>query len=526
MNPNQKDTIKIRSINQVSQIESQNIKLEKVSDNSLAERMNLIQKMSKIGWWEIHYDQDGEPIGNSVQWSDEMFRIYGYLPKEITATVELYYNHVHQEDLEDLNDYVFLTMMKRQTFTAQHRIYTKNGDLRHVSQHGEFIYNEDGELIKMVGITQDITERESKYQQLHNTKSKFQNILDKTDTGYILLDELLMVRSFNGSAATILQNENEYKLEEGVNYLDLLPSSRKKLFAKKILKALITNTHHSYETSYLKDKGKIIWLKIRMFPALSEDGISSGIIVAIDDITDQKIKEKEKESITENLIQKNNDLEQFAYIVSHNLRAPLANIMGLADLLPTLHSSESLYKEYMAGLESSSNQLNEVILDLNEILRIRKNASGIPSDISFALCLEDVCKNLSTLISNNKAVIKYTPMENDKIRIIKTYLFSIVNNLVENSIKFRKHNHNPVIDISYIIENNNTIITIKDNGIGIDLNKNRSEVFKLYKRFNTEISGRGIGLYMVKSQVVALGGKIEISSIINEGSTFRISLPA
>jgi signal transduction histidine kinase len=111
----------------------------------------------------------------------------------------------------------------------------------------------------------------------------------------------------------------------------------------------------------------------------------------------------------------------------------------------------------------------------------------------------------------------------DQMITLKSYIYSIFFNLISNSIKYRQDDQPPIIEITALNEKNKIELIFKDNGLGMNLQRNGDEVFGLYKRFHHHIEGKGIGLYMVKAQVETLGGKITVDSGINNGTTFKIS---
>jgi signal transduction histidine kinase len=105
---------------------------------------------------------------------------------------------------------------------------------------------------------------------------------------------------------------------------------------------------------------------------------------------------------------------------------------------------------------------------------------------------------------------------------VRPYLDSILLNLISNSIKYRSSNRAPLIKISTHIQDEYTVLTISDNGLGINLDLYREKLFTLYSRFHYHVEGKGLGLYLIKTQVTALGGKIEVESEVDNGITFRI----
>lgn len=164
-----------------------------------------------------------------------------------------------------------------------------------------------------------------------------------------------------------------------------------------------------------------------------------------------------------------------------------------------------------------------MITDLNYILQTKQHVSQKQEIVHFTTLTEDIMTSIDKLIEEEKAIIKYDFNEADKMLTVKSYLHSIFYNLINNSLKYRQEEVSPVIEIKSRKQKNKILLTFKDNGIGIDLDNNGDQVFGMYKRFHPQISeGKGMGLYMVKTQVESIGGKIYIESRVNEGTIFTI----
>ncbi len=244
------------------------------------------------------------------------------------------------------------------------------------------------------------------------------------------------------------------------------------------------------------------------------------------DVTDQKLAELERAKMIEDIVQRNKNLEQFSYIVSHNLRSPLANIMGISEVLnlPTLDKEKE--KGLMANLSSSVKKLDAVIQDLNYILQIKNKEVNKWEVISLSGLLNDVIMSIENIINKEEVEIVSDFTAIDEIKTFKSYLNSIFFNLISNSIKYRRPDIKPMIEVSSQKVQSKIVLIFKDNGLGIDLNRKGEQVFGLYKRFHDHVEGKGMGLYMVKTQVESLGGKIDIFSKVNEGTEFRIEFQA
>lgn len=153
------------------------------------------------------------------------------------------------------------------------------------------------------------------------------------------------------------------------------------------------------------------------------------------------------------------------------------------------------------------------------------NAIKVLLKIRLQAIIKNIEASIELLLTNSKTTIEIDVKDAPEIYTIKTYLRSILENLITNSIKYAKQNENPHIIIKTCKKDKNIILSFKDNGIGIDMEKHKNQIFGLYKRFDNTKEGKGLGLYMVKSQVEQLGGKIEILSEVGIGTEFILTLP-
>lgn len=235
----------------------------------------------------------------------------------------------------------------------------------------------------------------------------------------------------------------------------------------------------------------------------------------------KKLTKSNRDVLYKDLVRKNNDLEQFAYIISHNLRSPVANIKGLFSILKTQNPDAATYKKCMKGLESSVERLDGIIWDLSHILLVKSDLSKKKERVRFSEITKLISDDVNDLIKKEKVRIK-TNLSVDEIVTVKSYIESIFYNLISNSIKYRHPDKPPVIRITSKKQNRKVILEFKDNGSGVDMKQNGEKIFNLYKRFHTNIEGKGVGLFMVKTQVEMLGGKISVDSKVGKGTVFRI----
>ncbi len=234
--------------------------------------------------------------------------------------------------------------------------------------------------------------------------------------------------------------------------------------------------------------------------------------------------EEEVQSRTKELVEYNQQLEQFAYISAHNLRAPVARILGLGQIIELTPKGSADETEILDKMVLTAKELDGVVHDLNTILEIRKNHSANISNFNFQDLFERIKLYSEKEIEDTNVTFNVDFSKATNINSVKPYVESIVQNLISNAIKYRHPDRKPVITITTERVEDFIRLNVSDNGLGIDIEIFKEKLFGLYQRFHNHIEGKGLGLHMVKTQVTALGGKIDIESKVNEGTTFIVYL--
>jgi PAS domain S-box-containing protein len=269
--------------------------------------------------------------------------------------------------------------------------------------------------------------------------------------------------------------------------------------------------------------GRKYWLDIEVVPLYDEELQLTGFMAIEQDITERKKSQKETLNLIDSLERRNKNLQQFSYIVSHNLRAPISKIMALTNAIENETSENQLLIEKISG---EANQLDDIIKDINTIVAARQLDRLEMERVNFEYKVKRVSQLLEDQIIESNAKINTDFSQAPEVITVKTYLFSILYNLISNAIKYRNSSVPLEISISTSKAENFICLEVRDNGLGIDLVKNKDKIFGLYKRFHgNAIPGKGIGLNLVKTHTESLGGKIEIKSKVNEGTAFKIFLP-
>ncbi len=204
------------------------------------------------------------------------------------------------------------------------------------------------------------------------------------------------------------------------------------------------------------------------------------------------------------------------------MRAPVARLKGLMYIFEKTSGVDKQNNDVIRKIVNSAHEMDEVLSDMNSILELKNKDIGQSYEVDIEVIIGKVRKILFDNLQESKAEIVLN-LDVQNIHANEPYLESVIYNLVSNSIKYRSNKRTLRINISTYKDNSKVVLKISDNGVGIDLSKFEEKLFGLYQRFHDHVVGKGLGLYLVKTQVEALGGNIEIESKVDKGTTFKIS---
>lgn len=274
-----------------------------------------------------------------------------------------------------------------------------------------------------------------------------------------------------------------------------------------------------YENRYLTKAGEIIWLSWTSLPVYSNQ-----LIFAIaKDITHKKQLEEERNVLLSNLTKTNKDLKQLNYTTSHDLRAPVNNLLAVFNLLDVTKIEHPETLEFINVLKASAEALKQTLNEYVDVLSEKESLNEHIEQLNLNETLKVVKKSIKSLILTSGTTFHtdFSALEN--IRFDKKYLESIFLNLVTNSIKYARPDCSPHISIYSQLVNGSKQLIISDNGLGFDMEKVKGKIFGFQQKFHNHIDSKGIGLYLVYSHITGLGGHISVESHINKGTTFTIT---
>jgi PAS domain S-box-containing protein len=443
----------------------------------------------------------------------------GYSEQELLT--EPIGNFIHSDDISVVQKNIEARLTgKSDEARYEIRAYKKSRELMWMEMFGAATIYQGTPAI--IGTMVNITGKKQVYSELKRSEANLRSIFNNTQASFLLLDDQMNILVFNDYFADGYARQTGYTLKPGINFLELVIPEKRQMISRNFETVRESGKPLEYESVYT-NTGTEQYFSATISPVM-DSGVFIGFCHVGFNITGRKKLEMEREDMIDDLLKKNRDLHQFSYIVSHNIRGPLSTILGVSNLLQENMPKEGL-GVLLEAIKTTSERMDLVIRDLNEILQIKKEMPEAKVNVDLNKLLVDVTERLAHLINEKNAVIEPNFAAANELLTVKPYMSDIFYHLVSNSLKYSKPGTPPVIKIWSEIKNRKVVINFEDEGTGIDLVKNKNKMFMLYQRFHHTIEGRGLGLFMTKTQVEALNGNIEVESEPGAGTKFRVSFP-
>ena len=385
-------------------------------------------------------------------------------------------------------------------------------------------FNANGEIESLLILDRDITERKNTEDELRRSKTSFKTLAENSPDIINRIDKEFKTVYINPAIIEISGKPPEHFIGKSIDKLGI-PEEFTVPLKEKSIKAFKTGEIQEFETEMLTVKGLKIFYTY-LAPEFGERGEVNTVFTVSHDITELKQAEKQLKETIQELERSNIELQQFAYVSSHDLQEPLRTIASFTQLLERRYKGkfDSDADEFMEYIVDAAIRMKEQIEGLLEYSRVTRGEEFELVDMNEIL--NQTIKSLDTSVKESKAEITINELPDvmgDASQLQRVFL-----NLISNAIKFRKQDEPLKIDISaYKHEDNNEyVFIVKDNGIGIE-EQYSERIFTIFQRLHTreEYKGTGIGLSIVKRIIERHGGRIWIESEFGEGSNFYFTLP-
>jgi PAS domain S-box-containing protein len=468
----------------------------------------------------IYLCQHDEPY-SVIYVNDHIEKITGYpaadfLNGKINVT-QLY----HPEDAAMIQSQVGKAIKEKRRYHLRYRIQYRTGEWRWIDEVGIGVFM-DGRVTMLEGFLSDITAQKEAEDKLQQIVSENLRVFNNAVT-------LNVVAGFDG-----------YFKRVSLSWISVLGWSEMELLSRPYLEFIhpddveatraavefisAGNNLFTFENRYRARDGSYRWL----LWSSAYDLIHQVIYASASDITERKKSEeqllnskKNIEAIAVKLQDQNRQLDEFAHIISHNLRSPVGNIQALINLLDD-NSSMQDYKLIFEKLKNVSKNLGATMNDLMDTLKVKTQTELERVEIRFKDLLDKVIQSLEGELILAEASVTFDFNNAPSIHYPKAYLESIFQNLLSNAIKYRSPDRKAKIHFESLTKNNRVELRVSDNGQGIDLEKFGDKLFGLHRTFHSHQEARGVGLFLIKTQIESMGGKIAAESQVGKGTTFII----
>ncbi|MET1260815.1 PAS domain-containing sensor histidine kinase [Flagellimonas sp. DF-77] len=484
------------------------IKFEKL-ENLLRDQSEI----SKVGTWEYNVNTE------QLEWSEMTKRIHEVAPSYIPSveTAINFYKRGH--DRNTIAMLVHNGIHKGEAWSEKVQLITANGNERWVIAAGKALYKE-GKVTRLIGTIQDITEEVVATIKTLESEQLLRSIIDNLPLNVFVKDKESRKTLVNNAECEYLGATQEEVL--GKTDFDLFESHCAELSREEDLQVMKTlKPIIGKETIGLKKDGEATTFLTSKIPLVNIEGQAKGIIGISVDITNIKQKEDQLRDLINVTSVQNKKLINFAHIVSHNLRSHTANFSMLLDFLVN-EKDDKEKKRILDMLLHASDNLMDTLENLNEVVDISTNVSLEKKTLNLNEYITRVQQNLAGFLQKNQVEITNTIPDSMNIKAVPAYLESIILNLLTNAVKYRHPDRQPQIRLECRKQDGHIQFSIGDNGLGIDLNKYGKKLFGMYKTFHNNVDARGIGLYITKNQIEAMGGSIMACSEPEQGSTFNV----
>ncbi|MEQ3665186.1 MULTISPECIES: sensor histidine kinase [unclassified Olleya] len=475
--------------------------------------LNTIEDALAIGSWELNM------LSNTLKWSSVTKKIHdvvaNYVPNVDTA-INFYKKGQHREKILDLFQ---KALQKGENFDDEFIIITSKGEEKWVRSIGHPKFK-NGVCVALRGVFQDITQKTLQSKKTLIKEKEFRSLFDYSLTGMAKVSLTGGWLKVNNSICRIL----------GYTESELLKLSFKDITYKedltignKELTLLLSGKSDNFTVNkrYLHKNGKVLYCNLSATIVRDDHGHPQHFIANINDISEIELSKNKISDLLSISSKQNDRLLNFARIVSHNLSSHGGNL----EMLLTLKKEdypENTKDEYFPLMQEAIGNLNETIENLNEVALYSALDKEALVPLNLLKYSNNAMSNITAATISNNVDVKILIDNNITVNAIPAYLDSILINFLTNAIKYRRQNVNPEITLKAYKTEVYTILKISDNGQGIDLDKHKDKLFGMYNVFHKHKDSRGLGLFIVKNQIDAIGGKIEVESIVDQGTTFTL----
>ncbi|MFI5116644.1 MAG: ATP-binding protein [Terriglobales bacterium] len=478
------------------------------------ERLALALKAGRSGT----FDWD---LRNNVNiWSSGTEELYGLAPGTFGGTYEDWESLILRKDVERAKIAIRESLTTGE-FASEWRIRRRDNDeIRWVNARARVFFDDAGRPTRMVGIKVDITERKRDEEKLRKASLYARSLIEASLDPLVTISRDGKITDVNAATTKITGVSRDQLIGSDFSDYFTEPEKAQQVYRRVFAEGVV----HDYPLAMRSTTGVVTDVLYNASVFRNEAGQVEGVFAAARDVTARKQAEKELARRAEELARSNADLQQFAYVASHDLQEPLRMVASYTQLLGKRYRGklDADADDFIAFAVDGAHRMQVLINDLLAYSRVGSRGKEFASTSSESV-LEAVQVNLKAAIEEAHAVISHDPLPT--IPVDATQLSQVFQNLIGNALKFHGPEP-PRIHVSVQPEAGEWRFSVRDNGIGIEPH-DADRIFVIFQRLHAglEYPGTGIGLAITKKIVERHGGRIWVVSEPGKGSTFTFTIP-
>jgi PAS domain S-box-containing protein len=484
------------------------------------EKLKLALDAAKMGTWNWIIET------GAVEWSGEIEALFGLPKGGFDGQYSSYLSMIHPEDLPHIQSCIQRALEDKDfDYLVEHRILMPGGGIRWLEGRGNVYRDATGQAIRMAGTVVDVTERKRSEQALRDAEEKYRNMVENSAHGIFQSTPDGTFLNMNTTMAHIYGYDTPEEYIAAVSTISeqvYVEASERERFIRQLED---NNEIIRFETRNRRKDGSIIWISSNAHAVKDDSGKTLYYEGTVEDITDRKEAEAERERLLTELSSKNAELERFVYTVSHDLKSPLVTIVGFLGYLEDDFQAgniEALHKD-MERVYKAAFKMQDLLRDLLDLSRIGRMMNP-PELVSFDELVNEALELTEGRLHERGVSVHIASHLPNVYGDAKRFL-ELVQNLLDNAAKYMGEQPEPLIEIGHDgFENGNPVFFVRDNGIGI-AREHHEQIFGLFNKLDPNVEGTGVGLALVKRIVEFHGGRIWVESEAGKGATFWFTLP-
>lgn len=495
------------------------------------DRLFLATSTARIGIWEYNV------LSDTLIWDETMYAMYNmpYQKGGEKNMIRKWMATIHSNDVKRIKNELYESLKSGTPINSEFRIVWKDGSEHYIQAKAVANFDAKGKVVTLTGTNLDLTDLRNTEKELSKANIELQALFDSGNhVSTISTDLDGVITFFSKGSETLLgytAQEMVGKQTPAILHVEEEVIQRgnelTKQYGREIsgFDVFVENAKNgefdAREWTYKRKDGTAFPVQLVITGIRNSRDELTGYLGIGTDISWQKEKENELNTTINIVGEQNKRLLNFAYIVSHNLRSHTGNMEMILGILDTTDDEEEKV-EMVQHLKNISLNLSETIMHLNEVVHIQTNLNIKKEDILLKKYVDETAKILSGVLKEKGGTIQNNIPDNFVVSFNIAYMESVLLNFLSNGLKYHHPDRAAVVKLDAYIEEGKPVLQISDNGLGINLKRHKEKLFGLYKTFHRNTDAKGVGLFITKNQIEAMGGSIAVESVVNQGTTFKI----